>query len=179
MNHFGLLLTLCISLTTTIVGAEAAAAQESFETRCAVVDLPTGARDSLHPDNQAVHAIYALLDQWKEALRAGDAEAVTALVTESAEFWSHGAAPIRGRPALAAAFDPFFSNYELLQEFVCDELVVRGDLAFMRGVERNQLIPRAEGDPVTVQQRAFSILRRSADGRWRFARGMTNQGSEQ
>jgi ketosteroid isomerase-like protein len=67
-----------------------------------------------------------------------------------------------------------FQNFIFLQDYECQELIVRGDRAFMWGLERNKRTPRAGGDVVIVQQRAFSVLHRSADGQWRFARGMTN-----
>jgi uncharacterized protein (TIGR02246 family) len=137
--------------------------------------MVAGAEDASAPDSGAVENIYALLDAWQEALAAADGPAVTVLVTDSAEFWPHGAPPIKGRAALAEAFAPFFAAYQLLQTFDCSELIIRGDLALLRGLERNRLIPRAGGDTTIVIQRAFSVVRRSADGRWRFARGMTNQ----
>lgn len=153
---------------------QSSAAQTTSGPRCAVVDLASGATAATPAASEAVQGVYALLDSWREALRNGSLEAITALVTDSAEFWSQNAPPIRGRAALADAFVPFFADYELLQEFDCYELIIRGDLAFMRGLERNQLITRAGGDTTAVQQRAFSVLRQSPDGQWRFARGMTN-----
>jgi uncharacterized protein (TIGR02246 family) len=159
---------LCFIATSTV-------AQEHSGTRCSIVEAPDIAAAADSAASEAVREIYTLLDRWREAVREGDIQAVINLVTEDAEFWSHGAASVTGRAALAEAFRPFFTNYELLQEFECHELVVRGDLAFMRGLEINRLVPRAGGDTVEVQQRAFSVMRRSADGRWRFARGMTNQ----
>jgi uncharacterized protein (TIGR02246 family) len=168
----------CLVLAASSLPASAAA-QTTSGPQCAVVDVPTRAVDAGAPASGAVQDIYALLDGWREALGAGNDEAVTALVADSAEFWSQGAPPIRGRAALAEAFGPFFANYQLLQDFDCYELIIRGDLAFMRGMERNKLIPHAGGDTTTVLQRAFSVLRRSADGQWRFARGMTNEPAPQ
>lgn len=152
-----------------------AAAQAPARAHCGAVDLAGGVDDASGPAGGAVQEIYALLDAWREALAAGDGPAVTALVTDSAEFWSQGTSPIKGRAALAEAFAPFFSDYQLLQVFDCSELIVRGNVAFLRGLERNRLISRASGDTTIVIQRAFSIVRRSPDGQWRFARGMTNQ----
>ena len=36
--------------------------------------------------------------------------------------------------------------------------------------------PRAGGDSITQRQRVFMILRRQIDGRWLFARGMSQPG---
>jgi uncharacterized protein (TIGR02246 family) len=150
-------------------------AQAMPEPRCAVVDSSMAPTKADQSPASAPEEIYALLAAWRAALREGNIASVTALVTEDAEFWSQGAAPLVGRAALGDAFRPFFTSYQLLQEFDCHELVVRGDMAFMRGLERNRLIPRDGGETVEIQQRAFSIIRRDLDGRWRFSRGMTNE----
>jgi ketosteroid isomerase-like protein len=68
----------------------------------------------------------------------------------------------------------FFSRYQFRQEFRCQEILVSGDLALVRGVEINHLTPLTSGDPITIEQRAFSVIVRGIDGKWRFARGMTN-----
>jgi uncharacterized protein (TIGR02246 family) len=114
------------------------------------------------------------LNEWAEAIRGADLESLAGLVTEDAEFWTHGAAPLTGRDALKGAFAPFFSRYGLEQDFECQELVISGDLAFMRGMELNRLTPHDGSETKEHRQRAFSILRREGDGKWRFARGMTN-----
>lgn len=114
--------------------------------------------------------------EWARAFAAGDVGALAALVTEDAEFWTQGAPPLVGRSALEAAFKAFFARFVAVQEFTELERSVAGEWAFLRGEEKNLLRPRDGGDPVEHRQRAFSVLRLGADGRWRFARGMTNQG---
>jgi uncharacterized protein (TIGR02246 family) len=119
--------------------------------------------------------IQALLGAWADALRRSDAPAVASLVTDDAEFWSQGAAPLSGREAVEATMAAFLERFALDQQFEVQELVVSGDLAFVRGLERNRLVPRDGSESREVLQRAFSVLRRESDGVWRFARGMTNQ----
>jgi ketosteroid isomerase-like protein len=96
------------------------------------------------------------------------------LVTDDAEFWSNGAVPLVGREPLRAAFAGVFERFHFTQQFYCTELVIRDDLAFMRGTERNTLRPLDGSAPVAQEQRAFSLMRRGPDGTWRFWRGMTN-----
>lgn len=119
-------------------------------------------------------AIEQTLSAWATAIRDADMDALGALVTEDAEFWTHGAAPLKGPKALIEAFEPFFAQFEMQQDFTLQELIVLDQYAFMRGFEVNRLLPRDGGETVEVRQRAFSLLRREQDGRWRFARGMTN-----
>lgn len=120
-------------------------------------------------------AIGRLFRDWAEAGRWGNAEALAALVTEDAEFWTQGAPAVRGRGAVRATMAAFFERFELAQDFEREELLLDGDLALVRGVEINRVTPRDGSPPLEIRQRAFSILLREADGAWRFARGMTNR----
>lgn len=119
--------------------------------------------------------IDATFSEWEAAGRRGDAEAMAALVTEDAEFWSAGRPAMRGREAVIAAFVVAFAQYDVEQRWERVERIVAGDWAFERGIEHNVVTKRSDGTRIEVTQRAFSVLHREADGRWRFARGMTNR----
>lgn len=130
-------------------------------------------------ETAAEEAIEKLFHDWAEAGRRGDAHAMAQMVTEDAEFWTHGAAPLRGREAVVPRMAAFFESYEMDQGFERQELILSGDLAFVRGMEINRVKPREGGaPPMEIRQRAFSILFRGTDGVWRFARGMTNRPPE-
>ena len=118
--------------------------------------------------------IDALFAEWKAAMSRGDAERLLTMITEDAEFWTQGAAPVKGRDAVRTLFAAFFDTVSMQQDFEEIERVVSGDIAFIRGYETNFLTPRTGGPPVEVHQRAFMHLRRD-DGQWRFSRGMTNR----
>ena len=118
--------------------------------------------------------IDALFAEWKIAMARGDAEHLLTLIADDGEFWTQGAAPVKGHEAIRALFAAFFGTVSMRQEFQEIERVVAGDVAFIRGIETNTLTPRTGGAPVEVQQRAFMLLR-CIDGQWRFARGMTNR----
>lgn len=135
---------------------------------------PTMDCDRLHGDAGAAAAIDETLQAWAGAIRAGDVTALVELVTEDAEFWTHARPPLVGRPAVAAGFESIFARFAMEQEFLCDELIVAGEWAFLRGTESNTLTPADGGDAVHLRQRAFSVLHRGSDGTWRFTRGMTN-----
>lgn len=130
-------------------------------------------------ETSAEEAIEKLFRDWAEAGRRGDAHAMAEMVTEDAEFWSHGAAPLQGREAVAPRMAAFFQSYEIDQDFERQELVVAGGLAFVRGMEINRVKPRDGTPQMEIRQRAFSILFRGEDGVWRFARGMTNKPAEE
>lgn len=127
----------------------------------------------------AEEAIEQLFHDWAEAGRRGDAHAMAQMVTDDAEFWAHGAAPLKGREAVIARMTGFFESYEIDQGFEREEIVISGDLAFVRGLEVNRVTPRDGTPALEIRQRAFSILFREPDGTWKFARGMTNKPPEE
>jgi uncharacterized protein (TIGR02246 family) len=118
-------------------------------------------------------AIDRLFFEWMEAGKRGDVAAVVSLVTEDAEFWTHGAPAVKGRQAVAAMMEGFFAGFHFEQSFETLERIVLDGWAFVRGFELNRVTPKG-GETVEIRQRAFMVLRRDEDGRWRFSRGMTN-----
>jgi len=122
-------------------------------------------------DDEEIDALFA---EWKSAMGRGDADHLLTLIAEDAEFWTQGAAPVKGRDAVRTLLAAFFGTVAMRQDFEEIERVVSGDIAFIRGNETNTLTPRTGGGPVEVHQGAFMLLKR-VDGQWRFARGMTNR----
>ncbi len=120
-------------------------------------------------------SIEKVMADWKKAVQQVDFDTLGSLVTADAEFWTHGAKPLVGREALVAAFEPFLAEYEMNQQFACQELIITGDWAFIRGLEVNELKDRVSGEIRISKQRAFSVLQQDGQGQWRFARGMTNR----
>ena len=119
--------------------------------------------------------IESLYATWREAFKRGDVDAIVGLLTPDYVLWAPGRPPIDVsslRPQLAAAV----AAYEIDSTFEREERIVSGDLAFERGWDVQVVRPRNGGAARTARQRVFLILRRSADGRWRFARGMGQPG---
>jgi uncharacterized protein (TIGR02246 family) len=125
---------------------------------------------------EASAGIDLTLAEWAAAIARGDLALLSSLVTEDAEFWTQGAAPLIGRAAVESAFKPLLETYRFSQRFDEQERCLGPNWSLLRGVEFNTLEPRRGGPAWEVKQRAFSLLRRESDGRWRFARGITNQG---
>jgi ketosteroid isomerase-like protein len=119
--------------------------------------------------------IDALYDAWREAFRRRSVAAILELITPDYVLWPAGALPMTHdalKPALAAALHA----YDVVPSFEREERIVSGDLAFERGWDVQQVRPRGGGDMTTRRQRVFLVLRRGSDGRWRFARGMSQPG---
>lgn len=130
-------------------------------------------------ENNTNNGIDRTLSEWSAAFATGDIDSLVSLVIEDAEFWTHGMPAIVGRPALREAFSAFFNAYSAVQVFDERERLIGEGWALLRGVEFNTLTPVGGGDPLEYTQRAMSVLRVDPDGRWRFARGMTNQETQE
>lgn len=112
---------------------------------------------------------------WGDAFHRRDVDAIMGLVTADYVLWAPGRPPMDVsslRPQLAAAL----AAYDIDSSFEREEQLVAGDLAFERGWDVQTLRPRDGGPASTGRQRVFLVLRRSSDGRWRFARGMSQPG---
>jgi len=120
-------------------------------------------------------AIAALRAAWTDAVAARNADALKDLLTDDYEVWPQGAPPIIGPAAATAAMRGAVERFDIVQSFEALETVVAGDWAFERGIERMILTPRGGGEQRTIEQRTFLIERKGQDGKWKFARGMTNQ----
>jgi ketosteroid isomerase-like protein len=109
-----------------------------------------------------------------EAIAARNADALRDLLTDDYEVWANAAPPIVGVEGAVTAMRGALERYRIDQRFDPTETVIAGDWAFERGIETMTVTPLAGDGARTMSQRALLIMRRGADGRWRYARGMTN-----
>lgn len=125
-----------------------------------------------HDADQSTPA--AVRAAWQAAVAAGNAEALASLLADDYEVWAHAAPVIRGPAAAVDAMRGAMAQFRIDQRFEPMETVIAGEWAFERGIERMTATPIGGGPERTMSQRALLILRRGSDGRWRYARGMTN-----
>ena len=125
-------------------------------------------------DDEDRTAIDALRDRWVMVVASGDVRALADLVTPDYEVWTHGAPALTGPEMVVATMGAALAKYFVSQAYEPTETIVAGDWAFQRGIERIRVVPKEGGPAQEHTQRAMIILRRGADGRWRYARGMTN-----
>jgi uncharacterized protein (TIGR02246 family) len=120
-------------------------------------------------------AIDALFAEWRAAFQRKDVDGVMALLTKDYLLWAAGNEAMGSeqlKPRLAAAL----ATFDVEPSYEREERVVSGDLAFERGWDVQHITPRNGGAAITQRQRVFMILRREQDGRWRFARGISQPG---
>ncbi len=122
-----------------------------------------------------MHEVDQLFSDFVDALRRGDCDALANLVTEDAEFWTPGMAAMRGRDHVRTAMRAACEKYRIERSWEEVERLTGDDFAVSIGIEKTRAIPIEGGDPVETTQRGWTLARRGSDGRWRFARGITNR----
>ena len=125
--------------------------------------------------NEADSGIDALYVAWGDAFRRQDINAILDLLTPDYVLWAPDAPPMT-RESLAPRLAAAFSAHYVKPSFEREEQLVSGDLAFERGWDVQEIRPRAGGDARTYRQRVFLLLKCGQDGKWRFARGMSQPG---
>jgi ketosteroid isomerase-like protein len=117
----------------------------------------------------------ALYAAWLAAFQDRNVDAILDLLTDDYVLWAPARPPLDAaalRPQLLAAF----RAYHIEPRFEREEQLIAGDLAVERGWDCQTLRSRTDGVTQSQRQRVFVVLRRSPDGRWRFARGMSQPG---
>lgn len=118
--------------------------------------------------------IRAVEERIQAAFAAGDAEAIAAEYTEDALLMIPDQPAVAGRAAIAAMYRAFFEDFTSELSTIAEEAEAAGEWAFLRGRVRQAIHPRAGGAPLVWEGKYLAILRRGADGRWRFARDIFN-----
>jgi ketosteroid isomerase-like protein len=126
----------------------------------------------IRPLEPGIDDLYAA---WGDAFHRQDINAIVELMTSDYVLWAPGA-PEMNAASLTPRLQAAFAAYEITSTFECVERLVVGDLAIDRGWDIQRLRPRAGGDEIVNRQRVVLVLRRSSDGQWRFARGISQPG---
>ena len=116
-----------------------------------------------------------LYTAWGEAFHRKNTEAILELLTPDYVLWAADA-PAINRDSLGPRLAATFDAYDITPSFEREERLVSGDFAFERGWDVQEIRPRSGGETTTHRQRVFLVLQRGADGKWRFARGMSQPG---
>lgn len=119
-----------------------------------------------------------LYSEWIAAIRKKDVDAVIALLTPDYTLWVPGKPPMNGRDAMRQPMTAALAAYDLEPVFEREAQFVDGDLAIDFGWDSQTLTPRAGGESKTMRQRVAVVMQRGTDGRWRFARGISQPGPE-
>jgi ketosteroid isomerase-like protein len=119
--------------------------------------------------------IDALYEAWSEAFGRKEVTAILALLTPDYALWPAGASPL-DRESLKPRLADALATYDITPSFEREERLVSDGLAFERGWDVQRVRPRTGGEVKIQRQRVFLVLQRGSDGKWRFARGISQPG---
>ncbi len=103
---------------------------------------------------------------WSEAFNGGDVEALVALYEPDAALMGRARKPVTGHAAIRAAYTGLLASKPRIAVRATGT-VRAGDLALTYG-EWTLTRAGAEGRPVEMSGRSAEVLRRGADGAWRY-----------
>ena len=121
-------------------------------------------------------AIRAVWDAYETARMAGDAETWLSLWDEGGIQMPPGM-PARGKDVLVVGIPKAFGAIPVsMMDIMPDEIVVAGDWAFSRG---NYVVDQVVGgNPVHVDGKFMTILKRQDDGSWKLYRDIFNSNTQ-
>ena len=112
-------------------------------------------------------AIRQLVDEWLDATKGGDLEAVLSLMTDDVLFMVPGKDPF-GKEEFAAN-SRGMKDYRVEGAGDIQEIKVIGDWAWMHNYLR-VTITAPDGKVMKKQGHVLSVLHKNPDGRWQLAR---------
>ena len=123
------------------------------------------------PDSQTVAlAIAAVRQAWLDAVKAGNAERLAAMVTEDVVVVHGDGRCLCGKEAVKADFLKGFERFSIEQQVSAAEVVVRGTWAFEISQVESKFTPHLAGEAKQVHSTTVVGLNRQPDGSWKVGR---------
>ena len=123
------------------------------------------------PDrNSVASSIAAVRQAWLDAVRAGDAERLAAMVTDDVVVVHGNGRCLRGRDELKADFLNGFRMFSIEQNVSSAEVVVRGPWVFEISEVDTTLTRHGTSEATQVHSTTVVALQRQPDGAWQVAR---------
>ena len=116
-------------------------------------------------------------DIWKEysaSLNAGDLERWLSLWTDDGVQMPPDEPPVVGKDRIRVRNQGFLDRFTFDMSITNHEVGAAGDWAYARGVFKATLTPKQEGDPILIDGKYMTILRRQSDGSWKIHRDIFN-----
>ena len=111
-----------------------------------------------------------LIAAWLRETKAGNVDAVLALMAPDVVFLVPGQPPMQGRDSFAQALRGVLTAHEIESISDIDEIEVSGDMAYCRTRLSVTVTSRHGKTPVQRTGHTLSILRKDSDGKWRLTR---------
>ena len=121
-----------------------------------------------------IEAIRDRVDAYVVAINAADVDAWLEFMADDVLWMRDGGPILVGKEAIGSWGRDAFENAELEYALTTDEVVVSGDLAYVRGTHTVAVAPRDGSERWQVAGKHIYILRRQADGTWKITRSIWN-----
>jgi uncharacterized protein (TIGR02246 family) len=121
-----------------------------------------------------IAAIEDVLNQYAVHAIAGDLELWLSLHADDVVKMPPDAPAIFGKEELRANFKPGFDIFTNEMALYPEEAQVDGNLGYARGTYTMLLTPKAGGEPIFVDGKYLTILKRQADGSWKISHDCYN-----
>ena len=115
-------------------------------------------------------SIAAVRQTWLDAVRAGDAARLAALVTDDVVVVHGNGRCVCGQEALIADFRKGFEAFAIAQQVSNSQIVVRGAWTVEISDVDTRLIPHGGGRTSEVHSTSVVALKRQTDGSWKVGR---------
>jgi uncharacterized protein (TIGR02246 family) len=117
-----------------------------------------------------------LIASWLRETRAGNVDAVLALMAPDVVFLVAGQPPMVGKDAFASSLRTVLGEHTIDSHSLIDEVAVAGDMAYSRTRLEVTITPRQGGTPMRRSGHTLSIFRKSG-GTWLLTRDANMLGS--
>jgi len=121
-----------------------------------------------------VQAIKQLGEEYFEAANLGDANRCIATMAPDVVIMPPDRPSIAGKKELRRLSHDYHAKFKLNYTLVYDEVEVMGDLAFARATATGTRTALSDGSVEKLLWRNLWILKRQADGKWKFWRIIFN-----
>jgi uncharacterized protein (TIGR02246 family) len=121
-----------------------------------------------------IAAIEDVMNQYAVTVNAGDLELWLSLMTDDTIKMPPDAPAIFGKEDLRASMQPLFDAFTLEMALYPEEAQVEGNLGFARGTFTFLITPKAGGEPIYMDGKYLTILKRQADGSWKISHDCYN-----
>ncbi|WP_426103967.1 YybH family protein [Massilia sp. TSP1-1-2] len=121
----------------------------------------------MNTDEQAIRDLIA---RWIDATRAGDVDAVLALMAPDATFLMAGQMPMVGHEAFANSLRAVLADHAIESSSTVDEVAVSGNMAYCRTSLTVTVTSKHGQLPLQRTGHTLTILRKGDDGKWLLTR---------
>ncbi|MFC1693680.1 YybH family protein [Candidatus Latescibacterota bacterium] len=139
-----------------------------------VTFLPIGSCTKKVDTEADIETIKSLTEEYDATLNAGDLDNWVSLYTDDALRMGPNMPTLVGKDAIRDFYQPFFEQSAIDINETCEEVIVCGDWAFVRGTYTYTITPNAGGEPIRDSGKWVAFNKRQPDGSWRIYRNIFN-----